>query len=144
MFDLPIKRVMSQSNFLTVAPEIAVAEAAKLMAKNNVGAVLVVAGGALLGIFTERDVVFRVVACGLDPATTALAQVMTAHPKTIGASQPFGLALLMMNENGFRHLPVMDGDKPVGIVSARKALDPDLEEFVSEAERRRQYSSLPH
>ena len=133
MFNLPIKTVMRQRNFLTVAPEICVAEAAKLMAKHNVGAVLVVAGEELLGIFTERDVVFRVVAVGLDPAATALAQVMTAHPKTIGASQPFGLALL-----------VMDGGKPVGIVSARKALDPDLEEFVSEAERRRQYSSLPH
>ena len=142
MFDLPVKSVMNRKKFLTVAPELSVAKAAQLMAKQNVGAVVVVSEGQLVGIFTERDAVFRVIAVGLDARVTPLSAVMTAAPKTVDAMRPFGFALYMMHENGFRHVPVMENGKPVGIVSSRKALDPDLEEFVSEAERRRQYASL--
>jgi predicted transcriptional regulator len=61
---------------------------------------------------------------------------MTAEPITITPEKSFGYALLIMHENGFRHLPVLENDKLVGIVSARNALDPDLEEFVSESQRR--------
>jgi CBS domain-containing protein len=93
-----------------------------------------------VGIFTERDIVFRVVAQGLDPHTTRVANVMTPKPQTVQPDQPFGYALLMMHEGRFRHLPVVENDKVVGIVSARSAMDPELEEFVSEAQRRKHFA----
>jgi CBS domain-containing protein len=107
------------------------------MAARAVGAVLVVEGDKLLGIFTERDVVFRVVALSLDPDVTRLAEVMTPEPKTIAPEKAFGIAMALMHENGFRHLPVIDKGVPIGVVSSRSALDPELEEFVAEERRRK-------
>ena len=63
---------------------------------------------------------------------------MTIRPQTVDPEKSFGYALLLMHENGFRHLPVVEDDKLLGIVSARNALDPDLEEFVAESQRRKQ------
>ncbi len=137
MFSQRIRSVMEQKKFVTAAPDTTVDEAAKLMAKRNVGAVMIVEDGHLTGIFTERDAVFRVIAKGRDAHTTALSEVMTAAPRTVDPDKTFGYALLMMHENGFRHLPVIENGKPIGIVSSRNALDPDLEEFVSEAQRRK-------
>ncbi len=137
MFSQRIRSVMEQKKLVTTAPETTVAQAAKLMAKRNVGAVMVVENERLIGIFTERDAVFRVIAKGLDAHTTPLADVMTAAPQTVDPDKTFGYALLTMHENGFRHLPVIENGKPIGIVSSRNALDPDLEEFVSEAQRRK-------
>ena len=139
MFSQPIRSMMERRKFVTALPKTTVREASQLMAKKQVGAVLVVEEGRLLGIFSERDVVFRVVAVGLDPATTPLAQVMTQEPKTIKPNNTFGYAMTLMHENGFRHLPVLEDGKPIGIVSARSALDPDLEEFVCEERRRKSF-----
>jgi len=129
---------MERKKLLTAPPETSVLAVAKLMAKAKVSAVMVVQAKRLVGIFTERDAVFRVIAKGLDPADTRLADVMTKDPKTVAPDESFGYALLMMFENGFRHVPVVDNGEPVGIVSARNALDPDLEEFEAEAQRRKQ------
>jgi CBS domain-containing protein len=139
MFDQPVRSVMQRRNVLKAPPDTFVTKAAKLMAKKNVGAVMVVEGNRLVGIFTERDIAFRVVAQGLDARTTRLAEVMTPAPDTVDPGKPFGYALLRMHERGFRHLPVVDDGKVVGIVSARSAMDPALEEFVSEAHRRTHY-----
>ena len=136
MFNDPVKSVMRRRNLLTVAPGISVAEAARRMAKKKVGAVIVVENKRLIGIFTERDITFRVVARGLEPAETRVQDAMTHSPHTIDADESFGYALLIMHEKGFRHLPVIERGKLVGIVSARSALDPELEEFVSESQRR--------
>jgi len=114
-----------------------VREAAKLMKTKHYGAVLITEGGELRGIFTERDAVFRVMSAGLDPETTLLSEVMTKDPKTISPDKAFGHAMLMMHEGAFRHVPVVDQGKPVGMVSSRMALDPDLEEFVFEERRRK-------
>ena len=128
---------MERKKVLKAPPQTTVSKAAKLMAKKNVGAVMIVKEERLIGIFTERDAVFRVIAKGLDADTTALADVMTSAPKTVDPDKSFGYALLMMHENGFRHVPVIEDGKPIGIVSARNALDPDMEEFISEAQRRK-------
>jgi CBS domain-containing protein len=136
MFSRPVSSVMQRKKLLTAGPDTTVAEAARLMARKNVGAVLVVHARRLVGIFTERDAVFRVVAKGRDPKATRLSEVMTPDPKTVTPLHSFGYALLMMFENGFRHAPVLDCGRPVGIVSARHALDPDLEEFATEQRRR--------
>ena len=137
MFSQPVRSIMERRKFVTVPPTTTVREASDLMARKQVGAVLVVEGERLVGIFSERDAVFRVVARGLDPATTTLDRVMTPDPKTIKPNNTFGYAMTLMHENGFRHLPVIDNGKPIGIVSARSALDPDLEEFVFEEHRRK-------
>lgn len=138
MFDLPIKSVMERKKFLTAPPSTTVSQAARLMAGKNVGAVLVVQEERLIGIFSERDVVFRVVAKGLDPKTVILADAMTADPKALDPATSYGHALVLMQENGFRHVPVVENGRPIGIVSSRNAMDPDLEEFVFE-ERRREH-----
>ena len=86
-------------------------------------------------------VVFRVVARGLDARAARLADVMTRAPHTVDPDKRFGYALLLMQESGFRHLPVMEDGKPIGIVSSRSAMDPELEEFVSEAHRRKHFGA---
>ncbi len=139
MFYRPVKSVMQRRNVAKAPPHISVARAAKLMAKKNVGAVLVVDDGRLVGIVTERDIVFRVAAKELDMATTRVGEVMTPSPHTIEPDVALGYALMIMHDKGFRHLPVVDGGRLVGIVSARSAMDPDLEEFESEAQRRRHF-----
>ncbi len=138
MFTQPIRNVMEQEKLLTASPETTVSKAAKLMAERKVGAVMVIDEQRLVGIFTERDAVFRVIARGLDSQTTRLADVMTTAPKTVAPDKSFGYALLTMHENGFRHLPVIENGRLIGVVSARDALDPDLEEFVYESKRRKQ------
>jgi len=142
MFDMPVRDVMSRRGTLKAPPTITVHKAAKMMADKNAGAVVVVAGDRVVGILSERDVVFRVVARGLDPVATRVGDVMTRDPHTVEPDKPFGYALLVMHERGFRHMPVVQAGKLIGIVSARSAMDPDLEEFVSEAERRRRLAEL--
>lgn len=142
MFDQRIRNVMERKKILTAPPETSVREAAKLMARKKVGAVMVVEHRRLVGIFTERDAVFRVVAKGRDTRTTPIAEVMTRAPQTLSPDDLFGHALLLMHENGFRHVPVVENGEPVGIVSSRKALDPDLEEFISETQRRKHLRRL--
>ena len=137
MFSLLIKEVMERKKLLTAPPQTSVIKAAKLMARRNVGAVLVVEDEHLIGIFTERDALFRVMARGLDSRVTTLADVMTREPKTVSPDRSFGHALLIMYENHFRHLPVVENGKLIGVVSSRNALDPDMEEFVAESERRK-------
>ncbi len=137
MFSQRVRTVMERTKLLTAPPDTTVSKAAKLMAKKNVGAVMVVENERLVGIFTERDAVFRVIAKGRDTQTTVLADVMTSTPQTVDPDKTFGYALLMMHENGFRHVPVIENGKPIGIVSSRNALDPDMEEFVAEAQRRK-------
>jgi len=136
MFDLLVRDVMDPNKALTLSPETTVGEAAALMAKKSTGAAMITEQERLIGIFTERDALFRVIARGLDARTTRLAEVMTAEPKTVGPNMSYGYALLIMQENGFRHTPVVENGKPVGIVGSRNALDPEMEEFASEANRR--------
>jgi len=137
MLESSVASVIEPRKLVVATPRTSVAEAARLMRDGNVGAVLVVDGERLVGIFTERDAVYRVTAAGGDPAATTLDGVMTRDPVTVAPDETFGYALLLMHEHGFRHVPVVEDGRPVGVVSARLALDPDLEDFAVEAERRR-------
>jgi CBS domain-containing protein len=138
MLSEPIRNIMEKKKVLTAPSNTSVRAAAKLMAKKKVSAVMVVEDKRLVGIFTERDAVFRVIAKNRDADTTRLGDVMTREPKTVAPDESFGYALILMQENGFRHVPVVENGEPIGIVSARNALDPELEEFESEAQRRKQ------
>jgi CBS domain-containing protein len=136
MFDQPIRTIMEQQKFIVAPPQTTVSDAARMMAERNVGAILIVENDRLAGIFSERDAVFRVIAKGLDPKATSLVDVMTKAPKTLEPGKSYGHALVLMQENGFRHVPVVENGRPIGIISSRNAMDPDLEEFVFEARRR--------
>ena len=128
----PIRDVIKQKTLLMLGSECSVGEAARTMQRAGVGAVMVVDDGNLVGLFTERDALCRVVAGGLDPDSTPLSEVMTRSPETVTTERPFGYALHMMYEGGYRHLPVLDHGRPVGIVSARDMLGPELRDFVCE------------
>ena len=131
-----VRSIIGNQVPVTATGELSVTQAARLMKEKRIGALLVLDGARLAGIFTERDALFRVVAEGRDPEKTRLAEVMTVNPRTITADRPFGHALHLMHEGGFRHVPVVDQDRPLGVVSARDALGPELEEFVSDLDRR--------
>jgi CBS domain-containing protein len=139
MFSQRVKEVMDRK-VLTAEAATSVLEAARLMRRRRVGAVVVVdAAGKAVGIFTERDALFRVVARQLDPSKTLLGTVMTPDPRTVGPNDSFGAALVTMFDAGFRHLPVVADGALVGIISSRSALDPDLVEFRVEEERRKHF-----
>lgn len=127
-----IKDIIANRLVVTATAEMTVLEASRRMMTHHVGAIMVTEAGRLVGIFTERDAVFRVMAQGLDPRTTLLAQVMTADPQTIHPRKPLGHALHMMHEAGYRHVPVVENGRPVGMVSARDALGAEMLEFESE------------
>ena len=111
-----VGEVMS-TGLLTVDASTPLADAAKQMHERSVGAVLVLAGDRVGGILTERDVL-RAVALGQVEGTD-VATWMTHHPETIEPSDSTGHAASIMIHGGFRHLPVVDAGKPVGIVSIR-------------------------
>ncbi len=104
---------------VTVPRSAIVREAVQMMAKRRIGAIMIVEDDKLLGIFTERDAMVRIVAENRDPDTTMIGEVMTPNPQTIKASDSVVLALDLMSQRGFRHLPVMEGGKLYGIVSIR-------------------------
>jgi CBS domain-containing protein len=136
MLNERIGRLLERDRPVTTVPEASVFEVARLMHRHGIGAVMVLESGRLAGIFTERDALFRVMAPGLDPCTVRVADVMTVDPKTVDPDATFGQAMLLMHEHGFRHLPVVENGVPIGMVSARDALDPELEDFICEVSRR--------
>ena len=110
-----------------------VTDAMRLMQAEHRGCVLVTRDGTpgspLAGIFTERDVLFRIVDRGRNPATLPLAEVMTSDPERARVTQPIGAVLHMMNVGGFRHIPVVDEeDRPVFVVSVK-----DVVQFLVDA-----------
>lgn len=136
MPDRTIRSLIANHTPVAAEGHMTVADAARLMKERRIGALLVMREGRLTGIFTERDALFRVIAESRDPTRTRLEEVMSANPRTIAPDRPFRHALHMMHEGGFRHVPVVEEGKPVGVVSARDALGPELEAFVSELDSR--------
>ena len=122
----PLRTIVAGQTPLTVTRDTTVTDAALRMQTFNKGAVMVVEGSRLVGIFTERDALFRVVAARRDPAVTPVGDVMTRDPQTIHPDQPFVEALRMMHEGRYRHLPVVEDGRPLGMVSSRDALAPEL------------------
>jgi CBS domain-containing protein len=105
------------TDLLSVEASVSIIEVAQRMVDRNVGAVLVLDGGRLTGILTERDVL-RAVARGLRD-DTRVADCMTAHPETIGPDDTTEHAVVLMLHGGFRHLPVVQGDNLAGVISIR-------------------------
>lgn len=119
-------RDLMASDLLTVEPSTGVEEAAARMDARHVGAAVVVDGERLAGIFTERDVL-RAVARGA-VAGSEVAEWMTKSPETIEPDDSTGHAAVLMIHGGFRHLPVVDGGKLVGIISIRDLIRVTLDD----------------
>lgn len=131
-----ISTIIEDQQPVSAQSDTTVAEAARIMRSRRIGALLVMEGARLAGIFTERDALFRVLAEGRDAATTPLREVMTRDPRTISPDRPFGHALHIMYEGGFRHVPVVRDGRAIGVVSARDALGPEMRQFIADLETR--------
>jgi CBS domain-containing protein len=99
-----------------------VLEAARFMMEHNIGALPVLRNGELAGIFSERDIMNRVVAVGRMPGTTKVSEVMTPNPKAVSIEETVENGLFLMREFGFRHLPITDGKQLKGLISLRDLL----------------------
>lgn len=107
---------------LSVDPDTTVAAAIELMREARHGCVLVREDSRLVGIFTERDVISRVLRPGLDPQAVPITEVMTAQPVTLSPSDPPAYAIHLSAARGLRHLPVVDKDRVLGFISVRHLL----------------------
>jgi len=140
----PIIKVIQNRDFIVTSTGTSVRKAAELMRRHQKGALVAVnADGRLAGICTERDLSFKVLAAGLSPEETTVGEVMTPDPVCIGPDKPFGHALHMMFEGGFRHMPVVDhSHRPIGIVSARDALGLEVLHFREELQLREEIAEI--
>jgi CBS domain-containing protein len=120
---------LMKTKLVIAEPKDTVRQVSSQMDQNGVGAVLVVEGSGdmaeLLGLFSERDLLHRVVAAGLDPETTPIGSVMTKDPITVGPETHVRECAELIRERGFRHLPVVQDGKPIGVLSVR-----DFQQYV--------------
>jgi len=114
-----VPHAIHEQDMVTFAPTATVREVVDAMAKRRFGAVPITENDRLVGIFSERDLLVRVVGARKDPETTLVREVMTANPDTVKSSDSVLHALELMNQHGYRHLPVVDGTQLMGIVSIR-------------------------
>ena len=131
-----VRTVIERDSLARTAPDDTVGTAVATMAEHACGSVLVMAGDELVGIFTERDLLLRVAAAGLELDRTAVGEVMTRDPDTIGADEPVAEAIRRMDEFGYRYLPVLDGDKVIGVISTRHLPYRDVAAMAEELEQR--------
>jgi CBS domain-containing protein len=137
MPDRLVSEVIQGRPFPSTGTGTTVREAAIIMKEWHSSAILIVHKGVLTGICTERDIVFRAVANSCDPANTAISTIMTRNIQTVGPDKPFGHALHLMSEGGFRHLPVVDDTgHPVGLLAAHDALEIDSLQMEQDLVRR--------
>jgi len=123
----------------TITAEQTVLEAARQMVAHNVGAVAVLRDCELVGIFSERDIMKRVVAEAHDPARIRVCDVMTGSPLTVDIRESIEHCMMLMKEHSFRHLPVCDGKRLKGVVSLRDILLRNLTERDEEVRLMRAY-----
>jgi CBS domain-containing protein len=112
-----------------------VLDAARFMMEHNIGALPVLRDGELIGIFSERDIMNRVVAVGRTPGHTAVSEVMTANPRAVSVDETIEECLFIMHEFGFRHLPIVDGKELKGLVSLRDVVMLQAAELERRARR---------
>jgi len=133
-----IPEIVKKQTISSLKPESTAFEAATLMTTANIGAIIINDDdGNLSGIVTERDMTRRVVGKGLDPKTTLIEDFMTKNPDTLAPDDSAGDALELMQSRHFRHLPVVEDGKCVGMVSIRDlyiAAKTSLEENIRETE----------
>lgn len=116
-----------------------VLQVARAMVERNIGAVPVLREGKLAGVFSERDLMRRIVVEGRNPQATKVGDVMTTEPLWVGRNDDLEHCLRLMREHGFRHLPICEGGQLLGFVSLRDMLLRDLSEKNDEVRLMRAY-----
>ena len=114
-----LRDLVKDRKVYSINAEGTVLEAARFMMEHNIGALPVLRNGELAGIFSERDIMNRVVAVGRTPGHTAVSEVMTANPRAVNLDETIEECLFIMHEFGFRHLPIVEGKELKGLVSLR-------------------------
>lgn len=142
MIDRSIRTLIADQESITCPETMSISEAARVMKRNKIGAMMVVENDQLIGIFTERDALFRVLAEDRDLHKTTVGDVMTRNPLSIHPDRPFADALQLMHTGRFRHVPVVENGRAVGMVSASDAMGPELEAFVWEMLRQEQATDV--
>jgi CBS domain-containing protein len=140
MRHLAVREIMSDGAICQAPPETSVRAACRLMVEHQCGSVVVTERGRLLGIFTQGDLVRRVLAPGHDPNLALLGEVMTKEPDTIRPRDSVDEAIRRMDEYGYRHLPVVEADALVGMVALRDCSIEDLAAMHAELETRRVFA----
>jgi CBS domain-containing protein len=123
-----VRQLLENRPVYSVDPLMTVQTAAEFMAGKNIGAVSVMEGDRLVGIFSERDVIARVIARRLDPASVRVQEVMTRELVVGDAADDYDAALRKMRKANCRHLPIVDGDSLLGVISLRDLLQVDINE----------------
>jgi CBS domain-containing protein len=134
-----LRDVFKDRELYFVAPEHSVADAARYMAERNVGAVCVLEKGRLVGILSERDLMKRVLAVNKSPQATRVADIMTSKPVVVDAHDTLEACGRTMKQAGIRHLPVVEGDRLLGLLSLRDVLQVDLDEKEHELKLMQDY-----
>lgn len=134
-----ISDLLKNQAVISAEPHQTVLEVARLMVDHNIGAIPVLQQGRLLGIFSERDLMNRVVVGGKDPARTLVSHVMTEDPMTVQPSDSLETCMTLMRRHGFRHLPVCSDRELRGFISLRDILLHDLNEKDDEVRMMRAY-----
>ena len=132
---LTLRELVKDRKVYSIDAASTVLEAARFMMEHNIGALAVLRNGELAGIFSERDIMNRVVAVGRTPGHTAVSEVMTANPRAVNVDESVDECLFIMHEFGFRHLPIVDGKELKGVVSLRDVLLRHSAEIEREARR---------
>ena len=115
----PLSRIFEEAESIhSVGPDTPVTECVRLMTAEKIGALVVMDGGRLIGIFTERDALNKVLAGGLDPGSTKVAEVMTKDPYCIPPTTTVGDAMELITQRRFRHLPIVENGKVLAVVSS--------------------------
>jgi CBS domain-containing protein len=115
----PLNKIFEEGKAIhSVGPDTLVTECVRLMTANKVGALIIMDGKGLTGIFTERDALNKVLAGGLDPGNTKVSDVMTKDPYCINPTTTVGDAMKLITERRFRHLPIVDNGKVLAVVSS--------------------------
>ena len=114
-----VSQIIGQRKLPSTRPDVSVREACMMLSELNIGALVVVDKGKLLGVISERDVIRKCICQSRLTADTLVSDIMTADPVTINSTDTLPTALGLMSRGGFRHLPVVDNDQPVGLLSIR-------------------------
>ena len=115
----PLNEIFEKGEAIhSVGPDTPVTECVRLMTADKIGALIVMEGGRLIGIFTERDALNKVLAGGLDPGNTKVSEVMTRDPYCISPTTTVGDAMQLITKRRFRHLPIVDNGKVLAVVSS--------------------------
>lgn len=134
-----VRDLLTGRSVLSVDEASTVLDAARIMTENTIGALLVTSGDSLAGIFTERDLMTRVLVPGLDPRTTPLTQVMTRDVYSASPEDKVTDVRAELRQRHIRHVPVLDGEEILGMLSLRDILRADLREKAAEVETMTKY-----